>query len=157
MKTKDGKRKRCQMFEAAKDLFLTGAWLASSCHVQCCLILLVWKSSPTECADSLTAEPIDSNNPLFTGAASAEGAVSNRAGRRQKVQGAVIICEFGRSAQHRPNAPFLADMAATSAALGFNCGQQGLYFSNLVLQLRPNSAPRWPQLGPVNARFHYAL
>ena len=90
--------------------------------------------------DSLGADPIDSNNPLFTGAPSAGGAMfaRNRPGRQKSVP---WICTFCISAQHRPNAPFRSDMAATSgpaSPLGSNFGPTWL-----------EDDAAWPQLGPT--------
>ena len=63
---------------------------------------------------------------------------------RQRVHGTAVLCAFCRSAQDCPNAPFRPDMAATSARLGVNFGQQGPNFGPTWTNL----APRWQQLGP---------
>ena len=102
--------------------------------------------------NSLGLEPINSNNPPFTGAASARGGACLPGRGRQKVHGTVIICNFCRSAQHRPNAPFRSDMAATSAPLGVNFAQlppsPGPLGSNLAPQLSPKLDPFGGKFGP---------
>lgn len=44
---------------------------------------------------------------------------------RQKVHGTLVIRAFSISSQHCPHASFRSDMAATSAPLGVNFGQEG--------------------------------
>jgi hypothetical protein len=83
--------------------------------------------------------------------------VSCSPGRASKVgsgRGNLHICTFCISAQRRPNAPFRSDMAATSAPLGANFGQQGPNFGPTWLQdgaawplvgLRPKLTSTWAQ------------
>ena len=60
----------------------------------------------------------------------------------QKVRRTVVICICCISAPHRPNAPFRSDMAATSAPLEVNFGQQ---------------APTWTHLGATSAPYGFKM
>ena len=108
--------------------------------------------------DSLGAEPIDSNNSLFTGAASA-GAVHFQDRRRAKKCTGLVVCTFCRSAQHRPNAPFRSDMAATWAPLGSTSANNKPNFGPTSTHLAPTSAQSWRNLavGFVWERFRPKL